>query len=42
MGIKMITGLKKTVFFFFLAFAVCTIKAAREMDDVFSSSCLQP
>ena len=31
------------VFFFFLAFAVYTIKAAREMNDVvFSSSCLQP
>ena len=30
-------------FFFFLAFAVYTIKAAREMNDVvFSSSCLQP
>ena len=29
--------------FFFLAFAVSTIKAAREMNDVvFSSSCLQP
>ena len=29
--------------FFVLAFAVYTIKAAREMNDVvFSSSCLQP
>ena len=31
------------LFFFFLAFAVYTIKAALEMNDVvFSSSCLQP
>ena len=29
--------------FFFFVFAVYTIKAAREMNDViFSSSCLQP
>ena len=29
--------------FFFLAFAIYTIEAAREMNDVvFSSSCLQP
>ena len=33
----------RNFFFFFLAFAVYTIKAAREMNDVvFSSSCLQP
>ena len=29
-------------FFFFLAFADYTIKAAREMNDVFSSSYLHP
>ena len=36
-------GLSLTTPVFFLAFAVYTIKAAREMNDVvFSSSCLQP
>ena len=37
------SGEQSSIFFFFLAFAVYTIKAAREMNDVvFSSSCLQP